>query len=104
MGYYTTYQITCSDPGQTDEAIDWLVERTGMSRDHFNGNLPAKWYNYNEDMVALSLTRPGLTYRLEGHGEDTGDVWVAWYRDGQTQGWQLDVQVPQGFTPPGGWV
>lgn len=42
-----------------------------------------KWYDHVTHMVTLSREFPGLTFRLEGHGESLGDAWVLYVRDGR---------------------
>jgi len=42
-----------------------------------------KWYGYNKDCIELSLEYPNLLFTLEGEGEESGDIWKAWYRNGK---------------------
>lgn len=102
MGYHTTYTLT-SDDWKEGDYIDELVARQGFNRDFFTGRDSRTWYDHDDDMAALSLKHPGVTFRLDGEGEGSSDVWVKWYRNGEQRTWRLEVAVPGGFTPPQGW-
>lgn len=97
MGYYTYYEIYASD-GREDEYIETLKEISGYN--HESGE-SIKWYDHIEDMQALSRKYPDVTFRVDGEVEEAGDIWVRWYRNGETRAWELNI--PQGFTPPEAW-
>ncbi|NLA67260.1 MAG: hypothetical protein GX856_03250 [Gammaproteobacteria bacterium] len=103
MGYYTTFEFDCSAPERYDETLQRLSEIAGLPENYLRGEEAAKWYSFDEAMTALSLEYPDLTFRLAGVGEGEADIWVCWFRDGKQIEWVLEVQIPQGFTPPGGW-
>ena len=44
-----------------------------------------KWYEHDEDCSVLSLDFPGVVFRLEGQGQERGDDWHAYYKDGKVQ-------------------
>lgn len=92
MGYYTQYKLKI----EANLDIFSLIEE-----DFHDGKIPTeygtlkdifpymgdfsdecKWYGHNEDMLAISTQYPNVTFVLEGHGEETGDVWKKWYRNG----------------------
>lgn len=99
MGYYTYFKITADDDCE-DEYIEELKKISGYN--HEIGEC-IKWYNYNEDMLALSRKYPDVTFRVDGEGESSADIWVRWYRNGETRAWGLDIIIPEGFTPPEPW-
>ena len=94
MGYYTRFSGGVTGPpellnvfsadaaegvtyGRHDaELDDWL---TG---DFFGGDT-AKWYGWKEDLVDVSKRYPNLLFFLEGEGEEPGDMWKAWARNGR---------------------
>lgn len=46
---------------------------------------PRKWYNYKSDMKKLSLKFPDTYFLLYGVGEEQGDVWKAYFYNGEVQ-------------------
>lgn len=44
-----------------------------------------KWYNYKSDMKKLSLKFPDTYFLLYGVGEEQGDVWKAYFYNGEVQ-------------------
>jgi len=94
MGYYTHYTGGVSGPqvlldkfnrdaengakyGQYDANLDdWTYGE-------FFGGDTAKWYDWEKDMQAVSSQYPHLLFFLEGEGEEAGDIWKAWARNGK---------------------
>lgn len=87
MGYYTRY------------TVDWnTVEPEYLEFDFFtvsNGDTTEgmKWYNYEYDMVHTSKQYPETTFTLYGEGEESGDIWTAWFRDGKHQKVQAKLVI-----------
>lgn len=44
-----------------------------------------KWYDHNEEMLELSKQFPDTVFCLHGEGEDTGDLWYCYYKNGKKQ-------------------
>jgi hypothetical protein len=44
-----------------------------------------KWYDYEKDMKAVSKKYPTTIFILEGEGEESGDIWKAYFLDGKMQ-------------------
>ena len=44
-----------------------------------------KWYEHETDMKALSLRFPEVLFTLHGEGEESGDVWNKYFRNGKCQ-------------------
>jgi hypothetical protein len=96
MGYYTQFELEILE----GEADPKLVARTlslilsGDSTDEFiqvddDGTFEfgeeAKWYDHDEDMISLTKAFPGTLFCLSGKGEEAGDMWKVYYRDGTMQ-------------------
>lgn len=45
----------------------------------------SKWYSMREDMVKMSLEFKNVLFEICGEGEDTGDLWKAYYYNGKEQ-------------------
>ncbi|QGH76408.1 hypothetical protein SEA_DAUBENSKI_104 [Streptomyces phage Daubenski] len=92
MGYYTDFTLRAEGRGAVYDKMmrdrskitfsysnydftlgDWL------DRD-YSENL--KWYEWEKDMKQLSKEWPNVLFILDGDGEETGDLWRAWFRNG----------------------
>ena len=94
MGYYTNFELSILDKESRElTALDkTLLEDEIDKMDVFDGgNIDdgyytyAKWYDYDEDMALLSARFPGIVFYLHGDGEETTDIWDAYFLDGAGQ-------------------
>lgn len=46
---------------------------------------PTKWYRNLDDMKEMSLNFKDIIFRLDGKGEESGDIWRAYYLNGKEQ-------------------
>lgn len=108
MGYYTVYRGSVTGPvefidlfvedaedektfGQYEQDLsDWL-------EDYMFGSEPTKWYDWQKDMVEISGKYPHLLFELDGEGEESGDIWKAWARNGKVVVSEARIV----FDPPG---
>lgn len=85
MGYYTEYTISAVNaPEREDEFQDALEAITGFHMD-FDWNDRCKWYSHQEHMKELSLLYPDVLFKLEGEGEESGDLWIMYFQNGKQQ-------------------
>lgn len=93
MGYYTEYKIQIDKIEQMDEdAIDSidseLSDVTGYTFDYYGNEWASdaiKWYEHENDMRTLSSRHPDMLFILSGEGEESGDLWVKYFKDGKMQ-------------------
>jgi hypothetical protein len=89
MGYYTTYFLTVTPDDQAEE-----INKAGSKEFHYALRYDAgahewepseqtKWYDREDEMRALSRQFPGVLFTLKGEGEDTGDLWNLYVKDGK---------------------
>lgn len=75
MGYYTRYDIS----NNSEDVREALVIQSGY------GCLESdsiKWYDWANDIKAVSLRYPGTEVHVSGEGEESGDIWKAFAKDG----------------------
>lgn len=103
MGYMTWFYLSATRDGVdvTEEVLPALIAKTGLNAGHFDGDPETAWCDYHEDMLVISQQFPDVIFRLHGVGEASSDVWVAWYANGQRQGWDLECDIPA--DPPRPW-
>lgn len=106
MGYYTYYtlsaQLANRDPNGklVLSSIDMLprneieklnaeVQRLDIFCAGKGGDWDSadtfKWYDHDEDMIALSYKFPSVLFTLYGDGEESEDFWYAYYLNGSMQ-------------------
>jgi hypothetical protein len=96
MGYYTDYKLTATDFADKDEEekfesdlktkcgyTGWDFSSTGTDFEMVLHEV--KWYDHNDDMIALSKQYPHVLFELEGVGEEHGDMWRARYKNGESE-------------------
>jgi len=81
MGYYTNYSLSVVDGGdyKTDYEEE-IQELSGYGSLTFDA---IKWYDHEKDMLNYSLQKPEVTFLLEGEGEETGDIWRKYFKNGK---------------------
>ena len=57
------------------------------------------WYEHTDNMAEISRMWPGVLFTLHGTGEETGDQWVHYYRDGLVQMEHRPDWEPPPFDP-----
>lgn len=94
MGYYTRFEGGVSGPAELMEKFsedasngvcfgEYQQSLEEWVCGEFFGGDTAKWYGWNQDLISVSSNYPGLLFWLEGEGEESGDIWKAWARNGK---------------------
>ena len=78
MGYYTNYDTS----GNSEEIKAAINEASGYINVEDDC---IKWYDHEEHMKEVSLKFPDQLLVLEGDGEEQGDQWKAYYKNGKVQ-------------------
>ena len=106
MGYYTQYTLKVEGDNPTlEEVADVLVEisdygvRTIWWVENLKGEDVAKWYDYQKNMKQLSARYPNVLFTLHGLGEEAGDEWVEYYKNGKYQREVREEWSPPAFNP-----
>jgi hypothetical protein len=104
MGYYTNFTLTIHE-GTADlqvvkNALDSIMEFPGdeslfdIEDLDVHGGITVgtiitgdsvKWYDHDQECSDMSKQFPGVVFKLHGDGEETGDMWDAYYKDGKCQ-------------------
>ena len=95
MGYYTRYRL--EEPAFGEPAfgeLDWEIAAEMERYDTDYGKLssfiggygePIKWYEHEDEMKAFSKRFPYVVFTLRGEGEEAGDIWVKYFKNGKMQ-------------------
>ena len=101
MGYYTRYDLETIDSNDlgkrilsemdadkfyglnVDNALKYIGDfELGLS---IGATDEVKWYDHEDDMKELSIKFPNTLFRLHGYGEEQGDEWYKYFKNGKMQ-------------------
>jgi len=83
MGYYTKFklELDCPDPDDLQENFEKIC---GFPIECLDDDV-MKWYNHIENMNELSKLYPEILFGLYGVGDETGDIWIRYFKNGKSQ-------------------
>lgn len=91
MGYYTDFTVSIApqspenmDEDQFESVLSELTILSGYSFDPEGNARSIKWYDYEEDMKIFSTLYPNHIFLVEGDGEESGDVWKHYFKNGKS--------------------
>ena len=101
MGYYTNYSL------EVMPHSDAVIEKFRNDNEHAayaldesgDSNEGTKWYDHNEDLTKLSKEFPNHIFLLEGKGEESGDIWKTYYKNGKLQECKAKMVFPEPTDP-----
>lgn len=82
MGYYTYHELAVKGISAEIDHEKEISDSTSYD-DCFDHAI--KWYEHEEDMRAYSAWHPDLIFELKGEGEEAGDLWIEYYKNGKMQ-------------------
>lgn len=83
MGYYTRHELTIVSGGE-EEDIDYEKEISELANYVSCFDDVVKWYNHKNDMIKYSKRYPDTLFLIEGFGEEDGDIWKHWFKNGKS--------------------
>jgi len=101
MGYYTTFELNMDNGDDQlaeihavlldiDEATFHLDLEVSPST-AYNSEESGSWRHHEIDMRELSAQFPTVLFQLSGSGEENGDLWEEYYKDGKMQ--RIDAEI-----------
>lgn len=97
MGYYTRYKL--EEPAVGRE-LGWEIAAEMERYDTDYGKLSSfiggygesiKWYEHESDMKGFSKRFPDVVLTLHGEGEESGDIWIKYFKNGKMQ--KVEAQI-----------
>lgn len=105
MGYYTDYSLKIHgikenlessseffyDTSFEDYSIDLIkkfIDKYELEYAlQYNGETEnsTKWYDHDENLIEFSKQYPLVVFELKGDGEESGDMWIKYYKNGKSQ-------------------
>lgn len=74
-----------------DDVDNQIGEAYGLCLDD---DEDAKWYKHTDEMTELSKEFPNVLFKLHGEGEDSGDIWDAYFMNGKMQYCPARIMCP----------
>ena len=95
MGYQTTYTLESTSDDNVDLHKQAIADAsTFFAHSRKWPEESCSWYLHEDEMRDYSRDHPGVTFVLDGDGEEPGDIWRKWFRDGEMRVWRLEVDRP----------
>jgi len=89
MGYLSDYIVTASE-----EVLIEIVKESGYS-DWVDELYNFKWYGCEKDCRKVSKMFPDQVILVEGNGEEHGDVWQKYFKNGKCVEYRPKVIWPE---------
>ena len=89
MGYQTLYTLSVHEGEETIEDIlkcETEDSFPGLGYALYRDGEPVdavKWYGHEIDMLELSKSYPFVVFVLKGEGEESGDIWMKYFKNGK---------------------
>jgi hypothetical protein len=95
MGYETSFKLHTKEDGEFEETLHEISDYDWF--DYYDGSyqIDAKWYDYDKHMRELSEIYPGELFKLSGEGEESGDIWEAYYKNGKGVVYRPEIMMPE---------
>ena len=80
MGYYTQHDLEMID--NPVDGVDHRAEICAISGYSDPFGEECKWYEMTAQMIEYSKNYPQSTFVISGEGEESGDIWKAYFKNG----------------------
>lgn len=98
MGYETNYVLETNSEFQ-DEIIDQFLKECDEAAYslEIDGNCKVSntWYEHEADMRKLSIKHPDVLFTLSGEGDEAGDLWMKFFKNGKMQHVKGEIRYPE---------
>lgn len=91
MAYYTRYKLRVMGDAVSVHDVTQTIKSIA---DHNPFIDECSWYDHEKHMRQASKDHPGEILLLEGVGEDPGDMWQKYFKDGKMQVCRAQIVYP----------
>lgn len=88
MGYYTSYNLETDSKENLNiirefrdlyDNAKYALNESGEEQEW------TKWYDHEEELKSFSKNYPDVIFTLKGEGEQPGDIWKKYFKNGKVQ-------------------
>ncbi len=83
MGYYTRHELEVLQGNDHETDYEQEISENADYGSCFEDEI--KWYEHEKDMREYSKKHPKTVFALKGEGEEIGDIWTEYYKNGKMQ-------------------
>ena len=94
MGYYTDYKLSVENGDPFDEVKEKVASVSGYAGWVLWELHDVKWYDHEKHILEVSLLYPDKLIKLEGVGEEKGDMWCTYFLGGKLQNCKAEITFP----------
>lgn len=91
MGYLTNYDFS----GNRKEVIQAIEDSSRYGKSDDGHYYQIKWYDCRKNMLAVSLLFPEEILIISGEGEEQGDTWQAYFKNGKYIELRPEIVFPE---------
>lgn len=91
MGYLTDYDFS----GNRKEVIRAIEDSSGYGKSDNGHYSQIKWYDWNKNLLAISFLFPDEVIEISGEGEEQGDTWKAYFKNGKSTELHPKIVFPE---------
>lgn len=99
MGYYSDFSLEIIPENDT---ILKAIEHDETELAYIARGNRSKFYNHEETLVKISLKYPEYIFKLHGVGENEGDLWDKYFKNGKIQRCVAEIVIPP--MTEDGWI
>jgi len=89
MGYFTSYSLEIKPDDLSNKIIAQLRDDSEGAKYAFDDDGDCqediKWYDHERELKEFSSEHPNKLFILRGEGEDPGDLWIKYFKEGKVQ-------------------
>jgi hypothetical protein len=90
MGYYTMFDLKVREGKQSIQEIIAEINEENSDILHAVDDVgdytdSCKWYDHEANMLSISEKYPDTVFVLKGEGEEAGDIWHKYFKNGKMQ-------------------
>ena len=101
MSYCTSHDLTINCEHTSYNATDLILKFRNLYEDAADAiddvgscNEDVKWYDAEDQLCEFSQGFPGALFVLHGEGQEAGDIWNLYVKNGKSYRDQLIVELP----------
>lgn len=97
MGYYTSHELKVLS-GNSDLITQFREENDSAkyALDSQGGTSEScKWYDSDTDLMEFSKKHPAELFELSGEGEESGDLWKLYVKNGKSKKVKAVITYPE---------